>query len=100
MKLTFHAQLVLRLRLPTAVSGLRQPGSEADISRATSAKAKTANSCVSPPPPYAFVSWCLIEHRTTVFDSHVSRSAGEMWRRVMKIGEQFATRVGEFTLIL
>lgn len=44
--------------------GLRQSGSEADISSASSAKAQTAKSGVSP-PSYASVAWCLIEHRNS-----------------------------------
>jgi hypothetical protein len=42
--------------------GLRQSGSEADISPASSAKAQIAKSGVSP-PSYVFVAWCLTEHR-------------------------------------
>jgi hypothetical protein len=40
---------------------LRRPESEADASRASSAKAKITMGYVSP-SAYIFVAWCLIEH--------------------------------------
>jgi len=79
--------------------GLRQSGSEAVISPVSSAKAQIAKSGVSA-PSYAFVAWCLTEHRNSGIGHSCYTRCG--WD-VMPYAEEWGTvcpSVDKITLLL